>query len=47
MTSSADQVVLQPPRRGSLLVLLIQAGEPGREPLDRSLELRIQVDKGA
>jgi hypothetical protein len=30
-----------------LLVLLIEAGEPCRQPLDRSLELRVQVDEGA
>jgi hypothetical protein len=36
-----------PPTAAVLLILLIQAGQPGRQPLDRSLELRIQVDERA
>jgi hypothetical protein len=38
---------VQPLRRGALLALLVEAGEPSREPLHRSLELRMEVDEGA
>src|SRR3954452_9961686 len=34
-------------RGASLLVILVAAGQPGGEPLDRRLELRMEVDEGA
>jgi hypothetical protein len=34
-------------RRGALLTLLVEAGEPSREPLHRSLKLRMEVDECA
>ena len=38
---------VQQQRRGALFALLVEAGEPSREPLHRSLELRMEVDEGA
>jgi hypothetical protein len=34
-------------RRRALLAILVEAGEPSREPLHRSLKLRMEVDEGA
>jgi hypothetical protein len=31
--------------RPSVVVIVVEAGQPRREPLDRHLEVRVQVDK--
>ena len=35
------------PKQKEEMAIVVEAGEPGRQPLDRRLELRVQVDERA